>query len=105
METTAEENEKKKRILLEHYSFNEICDIIGYDDESNEDVATAEMKRLEIENYPEFVSKILDSAIINGNFEDIVVIYTPKPICPECKAENIEKRSGYQVCFTCGHHF
>ena len=25
--------------------------------------------------------------------------------CPLCESDNIYKRSGYDVCFDCGHHF
>lgn len=25
--------------------------------------------------------------------------------CPSCYSENIHNRSGYDVCFDCGHHF
>lgn len=26
-------------------------------------------------------------------------------VCPLCKSDNIQKRSGYDVCFDCGRHF
>ena len=26
-------------------------------------------------------------------------------VCPLCKSDNIQKRSDYDVCFDCGHHF
>lgn len=62
----------KINILLKHYTFNEICDIIGYADASNKEVATPEMKRLEAENYPEFVAKILNLAVINEHFKKVI---------------------------------
>jgi hypothetical protein len=67
-----EEKIRKINILLRHYSFDEICEIMGYDDESNETVATDEMKELEKSNYQEFVTKMLEAAIINGNFEEVI---------------------------------
>jgi hypothetical protein len=69
MEKTPEE---KKALLLSHYSFDEICEILGYYDGSNEDVATEEMYKLEETDYPLFVSKMMDEAIINGNFEETI---------------------------------
>lgn len=26
-------------------------------------------------------------------------------VCPLCESDNIHKRSGFDVCFDCGHHF
>jgi hypothetical protein len=65
-------NSDKIKILLKHYFFHEICDIMGYNDESNETVATDEMRRLEKEDYPLFFSKMMEAAIINGNFEEVI---------------------------------
>lgn len=64
--------EQKKQILLKHYSFDEICEIMGFDDESNEDVFTPEMVELESSNPKLFYNKMLDAAIINGNFEEVI---------------------------------
>lgn len=62
----------KMNILLKHYSFDEICEIMGYDDDSNSDVANIEMKELELKDYPAFVNKMMSAAIINGNFEEVI---------------------------------
>ncbi|HUU88968.1 MAG TPA: hypothetical protein VMX17_14630 [Candidatus Glassbacteria bacterium] len=69
MEKTLEE---KKHILLKHYAFEEICEILGYYDGSNETVATPEMEKLEAEDYPAFHQKILEEASKNGNFEECI---------------------------------
>ena len=65
-------NEEKKAILLKHYDINEICEIMGYWDGSNEDVSTPEMEELEKTNFDLFEQKMLDHAIINGNFEECI---------------------------------
>ena len=65
-------NEDKIKILLKHYYFHEICEIMGYDDGSNETVSTDEMRRLEKEDYPIFFQKMMEAAIINGNFEEVI---------------------------------
>ncbi len=70
----------KIKILLKHYYFHEICEIMGYDDESNETVATDEMRRLEKEDYPLFFSKMMEAAIINGNFEEVIANNVRLPI-------------------------
>ena len=71
---------EKKVILLKHYDFDEICDIMGFDDESNEDVFTPEMVLLEHTNPSLFEEKMLDSAIINGNFEEVIELDLRMPI-------------------------
>jgi hypothetical protein len=70
----------KMNLLLRHYTFGEICEIMGYDDDSNETVATDEMKKLEENNYPEFVNKMMEAAIINGNFESVILHNRRLPI-------------------------
>lgn len=64
--------QEKKAILLKHYTFDEICDIMGYDDESNENVVTDEIKELEQIDFNKFQDIILNEAIINGNFEEVI---------------------------------
>jgi len=71
---------EKKVILLKHYGFDEICEIMGFDDESNEDVCTPEMKMLEKTNPSLFEEKMLDAAIINGNFEEVIEYDVRLPI-------------------------
>lgn len=66
------DNNQKKAILLKHYSFDEICEILGWYDESNETVCTAEMELLEKTNPSAFEEKMMDEAIINGNFEEVI---------------------------------
>jgi len=34
-----------------------------------------------------------------------VVIWRSEQVCPKCKSDDIKERSGYQVCFKCGHNF
>jgi hypothetical protein len=65
-------NSQKKAILLKHYGFDEICEIMGFDDESNETVCTPEMKMLEKTNPSLFEDRMMDEAIINGNFEEVI---------------------------------
>lgn len=64
--------EEQKAILLKHYRFDEICEIMGFDDESNEDVCTSEMIALEHNNPSLFYDKMMEAAIINGNFEEAI---------------------------------
>ncbi len=73
-------NTEKKAILLKHYGFDEICEIMGYDDCSNEDVYNPEMILLEHNNPSLFEEKMLDAAIINGNFEDVIRLDLRMPI-------------------------
>lgn len=76
MKTDAE----KKAILLKHYDFDEICEIIGFYDGSNEDVTTDEINDLynywkftnEKVDFEAFQDAILSKAIINGNFEESI---------------------------------
>ncbi len=63
---------EKKSILLKHYGFDEICEIMGWYDGSNEDVCTPEMEMLEKTNPEKFEDKMMDAAIINGNFEEVI---------------------------------
>jgi len=73
-------DKKKKEILKKYYTLDEICEIIGFYDGSNEDVDTDELndlyKKAERTNKPsdwdKFEDKILDQAIINGNFEESI---------------------------------
>lgn len=69
MEKTLEE---KKHILLKHYAFEEICEIMGYYDGSNEDVSNPEMEKLEAEDFPTFHQKMIEKAVVNGNFEECI---------------------------------
>ena len=70
----------KKKILKKHYSLDEICEILGFFDGSNEDVNTDEINDLynkaEFTNEPsdwdKFEDRIMDEAIINGNFEESI---------------------------------
>lgn len=64
---------EQKARLLKHYDFDEICDIIGYYDGSNEDVATEKMETLEVKDFAKFKEAILNEAIINGNFEEVIL--------------------------------
>jgi myosin heavy subunit len=68
----AAERARKIEILLKHYTLDEILDILGYYDGSNPDVANKEMQELEVNSYTNFVDKIFDEAIINGNFEEVI---------------------------------
>ena len=72
--------EEKKAILLKHYDFDEICEIMGFYDGSNEDVCTEEIDALhkqseatgKKEDFEAFQEAILNKAIINGNFEEVI---------------------------------
>lgn len=35
----------------------------------------------------------------------IFVYVNVELLCPSCKSDNINERSGYHVCFDCGRHF
>ena len=61
--------QEKKDLLLKLYGFDEICEIMGVGDGSNEDVCTPAILSLD-EDSKEFEDAILDLAIINGNFEE-----------------------------------
>lgn len=77
MKNNAEKTpEEKKKTLLNHYTFDEICEILGYFDGSNTDVSNPEMETLEEKNYEQFKDKMLDVAIINGNFEEVITTDT-----------------------------
>jgi len=73
-------NNEKKELLKKHYTLDEICDILGFYDGSNEDVNTDELIDLfntaqftnEPSDWNNFEDKILDQAIINGNFEEVI---------------------------------
>ena len=64
--------EEKKHILLKHYAFEEICEIMGYYDGSNEDVSNPEMEKLEEADYEKFHALMLEKASVNGNFEECI---------------------------------
>lgn len=73
-------DKEKKEILLKHYDFDEICEIIGFYDGSNEDVTTDEINDLynywkftnEKVDFEAFQNAILNKAIVNGNFEEVI---------------------------------
>jgi hypothetical protein len=64
--------DKKKAILLKHYTFDEICEIMGFYDGSNEDVCTPEINTAYETDNLKFEQLILNEAIINGNFEEVI---------------------------------
>lgn len=66
-------NIEKKQRLLNHYDFDEILEILGYFDGSNEDVCNNYFNKLELQDKQKFISEILDIAIINGNFEEVIL--------------------------------
>ncbi len=65
-------HEIKRERLLRLYTMEEICEIIGWNDESNPDVANPEMEELQDKDYTAWERKIQDIAIINGNFEESI---------------------------------
>ena len=79
---------EQKAILKKHYTLEEICEIMGFFDGSNEDVNTEELNALyeqakvtnESSDWDKFEDKILDKAIINGNFEEVIEYDTRFPI-------------------------
>jgi hypothetical protein len=64
--------EKKIKTLITLYDFEEILEIIGYQDESNPDLDYEGLDKLYDKSESEFESKILDYAIENGNFEESI---------------------------------
>ena len=69
-----------KEILSEHYPLDEICEMIGYYDGSNSDSLPMErLLQLELTDYKAFEDLILDHAIVNGNFEDVLLCRRNKP--------------------------
>ena len=70
---TNEADWQKKAILRSHYTINEIEEIIGYADGSNSDYLPMDrLKELEETDLDAFEDLLLDHAIINGNFEEVV---------------------------------
>lgn len=73
-------DKEKKEILKKHYTLDEICEILGFLDGSNKDVCTDELNSLYANaayrngpgDWDVFEDKILDHAIINGNFEEVI---------------------------------
>lgn len=71
---------EKKEILKKHYAMDEICEIMGFFDGSNETVCTEEFEKLyahaeatnKAEDWKKFDERMLDEAIINGNFEEVI---------------------------------
>jgi len=53
----------------------------------------------------DYFARIKLEEITNEDIQPFYQIYQLKITCPECKSDNIHERSGYQVCFTCGHMF
>jgi hypothetical protein len=72
--------ERKKEILLELYDFEEILDILGFNDGSNEDVKTDKINELfdtwalleKESDFKLFKDAIMEVAIVNGNFEEVL---------------------------------
>ena len=58
---------EKKEILKKHYSLDEICEILGLNN-----LFTNAQFTNESSDWDEFEDKILDQAIINGNFEECI---------------------------------
>jgi hypothetical protein len=63
---------QKIKIMENLFTFDEVLEILGWYDDSNESICTPEMADLEENNYPEFYKKIMAEAIINGNFEESI---------------------------------
>lgn len=68
--TYAMSDAEKKQILLNHYDFGEICEIVGYLDYSNPDLDW--LDGLEESDYGKFEKEIMNYAITNGNFEEVI---------------------------------
>jgi hypothetical protein len=68
-----ETNEQKKAILRSHYTISEIEEIIGYSDGSNSDCLPMDrLRELEETDFDAFEELLLDHAVINGNFEEVI---------------------------------
>ena len=63
---------QKIKIMERLFTFDEVLEILGWYDDSNETICTPEMTELEENNHPEFYKKIMAEAIINGNFEESI---------------------------------
>ena len=64
---------EKKAILLKHYAIEEICEIMGYYDGSNSDgLPMDKLEELEETDFNAFEDLMLNHAIINGNFEEVI---------------------------------
>ncbi len=47
-------------------------------------------------------SKKISKAIIDN---PVIISFEPEQKCPSCGYTDVRQRSGYEVCFKCGHHF
>jgi len=65
-------NKKKKEILKRLYTLDEICEILGYFDESNPDLDYPVLKLQEEFSPSTFEDMIFSEAIQNGNFEEVI---------------------------------
>jgi len=66
------ERNAKVAVLLHFHSFEDICETMGYYDKSNPEVCSKEMQTLEKTDFEKFKEKMLDEAIKNGNFEELL---------------------------------
>jgi len=65
-------NEEKKNRVRKLYSLDEMCEILGYYDQSNTDLNFQTLEYLERTNEKAFELMIVDEAIKNGNFEESI---------------------------------
>jgi hypothetical protein len=69
--TTLSIEEKKKRVKA-LYTLDEMCEILGYFDESNPDLDYPTLKLNEQFSPNTFEEMIVEKAIENGNFEEAI---------------------------------
>ena len=65
------EDQKRLRVL-ELYTIDEICEILGYYDHSNTDLDFETLENLELTDIVMFELMIVNEAINNGNFEEAI---------------------------------
>lgn len=65
-------NKEKKRRVKALYTLDELCEILGYYDQSNPDLDFSILNHLKENNMDAFELMIVDYAIKNGNFEETI---------------------------------
>lgn len=54
---------------------------------------------------PDTIEELVDDFLQQTKAQDISSsAVLSVSVCPKCKSDDIKERSGYQVCFKCGHY-
>lgn len=72
MKNTNKTEAEKKAILIKHYSIEEIAEILGFFDGSNDDVDTQVNNDLYEHDAEGFKNAMLEAAIKNGCFDEAI---------------------------------